>query len=360
MSTRREFLAMTTVTLLAQVTGLRASIPARQPLDILVLGGTGFLGPHEIHYAIARGHRVTMFNRGSKAGYFGSRVEELQGNRDGKIDAGLSVLEGRRTWDVVIDNSGYVPRHVRDSAKLLKGRCRRYIYVSTVSVYDFVNAKVFPESAKLAELHDPSIEKVTGATYGPLKAECDRIVRDILGSAATVVRPTYVVGPGDHTDRFTYWVERVYRGGHVLAPSEPDVVAQWVDARDLCPWIVSLGENHTPGIYNAAGPASTVTRSGLMWGLRAMTENPVQFHWPSGKLLSELNIDLPMMSTGGGSLRFGNEASMKAGINYRSLADTARDTHTWWQKQSTQRRDNPRGWPSAETERKAIDRLKIG
>jgi 2'-hydroxyisoflavone reductase len=239
---------------------------------------------------------------------------------------------------------------------LLKGRCRRYIYVSTVAVYDFDGATVFPETAKLADLADPSVEEVTGETYGPLKAECDRIVRNILGDVCTVVRPTYVVGPGDHTDRFTYYVVRVHRGGDVLAPGDPDNAVQWVDARDLCPWIVNLGENDTPGIFNAAGPASKENRSGLMWGLRAMTEAPVTFYWPDQALLDELGIDMPMMPPG--NEYFVNTASMEAGLVYRSLADTAMGTLEWWQAQDAERRSNPRRWPSSEQETAAIIRLK--
>lgn len=356
MTTRRDFLSISAAALALQASGLTVAMPTKRPLDILFLGGTGFLGPHQINYAIERGHRVTMFNRGSNKGMYGDKVEEITGNRDDKIDGGLSALKGDRSWDVVIDNSGYVPRHVRDSAELFKGRCRRYIYVSTVSVYDFDRSTIFPESAKLAELADPAIEKVTGETYGPLKAECDRIVRGIFGDASTVVRPTYIVGPGDHTDRFTYYVAQVNKGGDVLAPGLPYHKVQWIDARDLCPWIVTLAENDTPGIFNAAGPTSSVDRSGLMWGLRALTARPVSFFWPSQELLEELEISMPMMSDM--NAYFENNASMEAGLNYRSLADTATGTLEWWQSLTAERRSKARQWPSAEKIDMAISRLK--
>lgn len=362
MTTRRDFIALTAGALAASpllgmaATGQIATTPAARSLSILVLGGTGFLGPHQIEYAVARGHKVTMFNRGSNPGMFGDAVEELTGNRDSKLDSGLSSLQGERTWDVVIDNSGYIPRHVRDSAELLKDRCGRYIFISTVAVYDFDSGSVFPEDAKLADLADPSVEEVTGETYGPLKAACDRVAREILGVKCTVVRPTYVVGPGDHTDRFTYWVERINRGGDVLAPSGPAREAQWVDARDLCPWVVTLAENDSPGIFNAAGPASVVDRAGLMWGLRAQTAEPVRFHWPSDELLTELGIDLPMMGRED-SAHFANSASMATGLRYRSLADTAAATLAWWQSLPEERRNNPRRWPTAEQEKSAIERI---
>lgn len=362
MTTRRDFIALTAGALAASpllgmaAAGQSAILPAARPLSILVLGGTGFLGPHQIEHAVARGHNVTMFNRGSNPGMFGDAVEELTGDRDSKVGTGLSALQGDRRWDVVIDNSGYVPRHVRDSAELLKERCGRYIFISTVAVYDFDAGSVFPEDAKLADLADPSVEEVTGETYGPLKAECDRVARVILGDKCTVVRPTYVVGPGDHTDRFTYWVDRINRGGEVLAPAGPAREAQWVDARDLCPWVVTLAENDTPGIFNAAGPASAVDRAGLMWGLRAQTAEPVRFHWPGDELLAELGIDLPMMGREESS-HFANTASMAAGLHYRALADTASGTLAWWQSLSEERRKSPRRWPTAEQEKSAIERI---
>ena len=361
MATRREFLAVSAGAMAAYAAGLKAVETAARPLEILFLGGTGFLGPHQINYALARGHKVTMFNRGSNTGMFGNEVEELIGNRDANIDDGLSALEGKRKWDIVVDNSGYVPRHVKDSVELLKDRCKRYVYISTVAVYDFgIGVSNFPEDAKLADLEDPAVEEVTGETYGPLKAACDHLVQEMLGDQATIVRPTYVVGPGDHTDRFTYWVDRVHRGGEVLAPGRPDSEAQWVDARDLCPWVITLAENDMPGIFNAAGPASSVSRSALMWGLRAMTDQPVTFFWPSDELLEEFEFNTPMMSAREGSLRFENSASMLAGLHYRSLADTARDTLEWWHQQPAERRANPRRWSSEELERKVIARIKQG
>ena len=358
MTTRREFIALGAVLMASQSAVVKAAVAATsRPKTILFLGGTGFLGPHQVNYAIERGHTVTVFNRGNKPGLFGDSVEELVGDRDANVDAGLSALEGDRTWDVVIDNSGYVPRHVRDSAELLKGRCGRYLYISTVAVYDFDVGTVFPEDGPLARLDDPTVEEVTNETYGPLKAECDRIVQEIYGQQCTVVRPTYVVGPGDHTDRFTYWVDRVNRGGDMLAPSGPELEAQWVDARDLCPWVITLAENNTPGVFNAAGPSSAVDRRGLMWGLRAQTAAPVTFYWPDDDLLEELELNLPMMAGREGSLRFENAASMKAGLVYRSLTETASDTLEWWNSQSEERRSNPRRWPDPAVEAEAIRRI---
>ncbi len=371
MTTRRDFLKISASTVGALgfgAVGLSSEttpIPrAAKPLSILFLGGTGFIGPHQVRYALARGHKVTVFNRGRNSGLFGEEVEELVGNRDPDIDHGLAPLEVDRRWDAVIDNSGYVPRHVRASTELLKRRCGRYLYISTVAVYDFDKGATFPEDGPLALAPEPATEEVNWETYGPLKAECDRIVREVLGDVCTVVRPSYIVGPGDTTDRFTYWVDRIHRGGDVLAPSNPKDIIQWVDVRDLCPWVVDLVERDMGGIYNAAGPASEVSREGLMWGIRATTSAPVRFWWPDDALLDGLEISPPMLSTGSrdltgeGSVVFANEASMKAGLGYRSLVDSVEGTLEWWRAQPAERRAKPRGWITGDKEAAAIARLK--
>ena len=263
MITRRDFLSLASASLAAHwLTGTSAAKSKKS--RILILGGTGFIGPYQIHYALDQGHQVSMFNRGRRREMFGDRVEVLVGNRDPKVDAGLNALKGKRKWDVVIDNSGYIPRHVKASAELLKNRCRRYVFVSSISVYDFARSTYFDESSQLAK--PVNTEKMTGETYGALKAECDRMVRDILGKKATVVRPDYIVGPGDNTDRFTYWIDRVYRGGQVLAPGAPDQACSWVDVRDLSPWLIELGIRNTAGVFNASGPSSRISRRGMLWG----------------------------------------------------------------------------------------------
>jgi 2'-hydroxyisoflavone reductase len=246
---------------------------------------------------------------------------------------------------------------VRASAELLKGRCRRYLYISTVAVYDFDSAvDDFAEEGPLAPLADKSVEEVTGETYGPLKAECDRIVRDVLGAAATVVRPAYILGPGDTTDRFTYWVERINKGGDVLGPSQRDLHVQGVDVRDLTNFVFHAVENDIEGSFNAAGPP--YPREGMLWAIRGTTSEPVRFHWATPELVEELELSMPMMDWGRDrSVNFGNEASIAAGMSYRPLADTAVDTHAWWNEQPAERRENPRRWTSPEQEKAALARL---
>jgi 2'-hydroxyisoflavone reductase len=362
MTTRRQFIQLAAGAIGVHASGLSfASVDAAtKPLDILVLGGTGFIGPHEIEYALARGHRVTMFNRGKRnAGMFGKRVETLIGDRDSKVGKGLKVLEGDRTWDVVIDNSGFVPRHVRDSAGILEGRVGRYIFISTVSVYDFeAGVYDFPEDGPLATLTDPAAEDVTWETYGPLKAECERSAQKIFGESATIIRPGYIVGPGDTSDRFTYWAVRVTRGGNVLAPAGPELEVQWVDARDMCPWIIGLGERNIGGVFNVAGPASPLSNEGFLYGLRACTGNAVRFFWPSSELMEKFEITPPMLESGGDSLHFDSAAAINYGLDFRPLADTVIDTVAWWRKLPEERRSKPRAGIAEDKEREVIDRLR--
>jgi len=348
----------------AAASALAPRKPAGEPLDLLVLGGTGFIGPHQIERALERGHRVTMFNRGTKSGMYGDRVEELQGDRDVNVGDGLKALEGDRRWDVVIDNSGYVPRHVRDSAELLKDRVGRYLYTSTVAVYDFDAAPlvngvhVADREAPLLAAPDPPTEEVNWDTYGPLKAEADRIVRGIYGERATTVRPTYIVGPGDTTDRFTYWVDRLRRGGDVVCPAGPDRHVNWIDVRDLCAFVVLLAENGTPGVFNGSGPASPMTNAQAMHGLRAFCAAPTTLHWPSAELLAELEFSTPMFGAERADRRTAATAAVAAGLTYRSLAETVRDTQAWWDAQTDERRAAARRWPTPEQEAAVLKRLR--
>jgi 2'-hydroxyisoflavone reductase len=356
--TRRDSLKWAAAGLGVLASGVGRADPSK-PLELLILGGTGFLGPHQVEHALSRGHRITLFNRGrSGPALYGDRVEVLIGNRDSRIDQGLKALEGTRRWDAVIDNSGYLPRHVRDSAALLRERVGRYVYISTVAVYDPGGREVIEESSPLRPLPDPALEEMSWANYGPQKAECDRVVRQVLGERATIVRPTYIVGPGDDTDRFTYWVERMARGGAVLGPPEPAKELQWVDVRDLCPWIVSLGERNVAGVFTVAGPATPMSWEQALKTLATGAEQPANLHWATAEVLKELQIELPLVSPGRPSRHFANEASRKAGLDYRPLTDTGKATLEWWRAQPAARRAQPEGWPSREQESQAIARLK--
>ncbi len=360
MATRRTLLQGALATLGLGASGMSAFAATERkgkPLDILVLGGTGFIGPHQIEHALARGHKVTMFNRGrTAAGLYGNRVETLLGNRDAKIDQGLKALQGRRRWDVVIDNSGYVPRHVRDSAELLRGRVGRYLYVSTISTYALEQGGVFNENSPLQPLSDPGDERVTGQSYGPLKAACDESVREIFGAAATVARPTYVVGPGDDTDRFTYWVDRTARGGDVLSPPDASETLQWIDVRDLGAWMIGLAENDTAGVFNAASrPAPW---SDVLATLATAARKSVRLRGPTQELLDLFRIELPLVATGTPPWMIGTAAVEATGLAVRPLLTTGKDTLEWWNSLPAERRASPEGWPTPQQEREALERLR--
>jgi 2'-hydroxyisoflavone reductase len=335
----------------AAMPGWAAVNTARRPLDLLFLGGTGFLGIHQVEYALARGHRVTLFNRGRSASQpFGGRAEVLIGDRDAQVGAGLAALAGRRRWDAVIDNSGYVPRHVRDSATLLRGRVRRYVFVSTVAVYDPAGGPNHTEASPLHASPVPPTETVDGRSYGPLKADCERAAEAVLGRRLTIVRPPFVFGPGDDTDRFTYWVERVARGGDVLGPSNPDLPLNWIDARDLCPWTVQLAERNIAGVFNAAGPVEPMSWRGVLETLMTLAEQPVRFHWAKAEALARHKVSLPLFSSNTRPRRFDSRRAYAVGLQPRPLAETARATLDWWRAQSAERRAKAEGWPSAEQE----------
>jgi len=228
-------------------------------MRLLILGGTEFVGRHLAQSADAAGHDVTLFNRGSKPDVL-PHLPRISGDRDG----GLAGLAGKE-FDAVADVNGYLPRLVRDAAELLAPRVGRYLFVSTISVYAETTAPFATEDAPVGELDDPATEASDGGSYGPLKAACEKVVADVFaGDRATIVRPGLVVGRFDPTDRFTYWVRRVWRGGEFLAPGRPGTVLQWVDVRDLARFVVRLLENGTAGVFNAVRPPDSVTMGALV------------------------------------------------------------------------------------------------
>jgi 2'-hydroxyisoflavone reductase len=228
-------------------------------MRILIIGGTAFVGRHIAEAAIAAGHAVTVFHRGLTGTQLFPQAAHLFGDRD----ADLSALAGGQ-WDATIDVCAYVPRQVRSLAKALDGRGGRYVFISSTSAYRIPVSPGFTEDAPLAELDDPAVEPVTDATYGGLKVACERAAIELFGDTfgdtdhegggPTIVRPTYVIGPHDHTYRFTWWVERIARGGRVLAPGGPDDPIQVIDARNLASWIVRLAEDSVAGIFHAVSP----------------------------------------------------------------------------------------------------------
>ncbi len=308
------------------------------PLRILILGGTGFTGPYQVHYALSRGHKVTTFNRGkTHPGELPTEVEQLTGDRNGKLDA----LKGRQ-WDVVIDNPTTLPAWVRDAAQILKGNVERYVFISTISVYADTSNGV-DETAPLAKYDglDPYKETLEAMrasgykTYGPLKALSEQEAEKWFPGKTLIIRPGLIVGPGDETDRFTYWPVRIDRGGEVLAPGNSNDPVQFIDARDLAEWTIRMVENRETGIYNATGPAKPLGIGKMLDGIKDTLKSDAKFTWVSGEFLTQQKVqpwsDMPVW-TGkeDGLSRTKIDGVLSKGLTFRPLNVTARDTLAWF------------------------------
>ena len=312
--------------------GYAPSARSGAPLRILILGGTGFTGPHQVRYAVARGHQVTVFNRGRHQADLPDGVERLAGDRNGQLDA----LKGR-TWDVVIDNPTTLPRWVRLSGEVLTGKCDQYVFISTLSVYrDWAKPDV-TESFPLATMPDPTNEEMKN--YGALKALSEQEAEKWYPGKVTVIRPGLIVGPGDETDRFTYWPVRVARGGEILCPGNPADAAQIIDARDLAEWTIRMVEDRQYGIYNATGPRSPLGIGEMLAGIRAAMPGSLQckFTWADADFLEQQKVrpwaDMPVwFPPKGEMLGWGTaniEKAVAKGLTFRPLAETARETLEW-------------------------------
>ena len=298
------------------------------PMTILVLGGTGFIGPHMVEYAVSRGHTVSLFNRGRTNTHLFPDLEKLVGDRDGD----LAALEGRR-WDAVIDNSGFFPRHVRDSATLLADS-GRYMFVSSISAYKDLTPHGITEDYEVGRLEDPTVEEMTNTTYGPLKALCEEAVQEIFGERANIVRPGYIVGPGDGSDRWTYWPVRVAAGGHMAVPGLPEDPVQFIDARDLGGWMVRMLEEEVGGVFNGVGPVEPVNMRQMLEACRDVSGSDAAFHWIDAAFVEEHGATFPIWNptTGdwGGAHLVDHSRSIASGYTSRPVADTIRDTLAWW------------------------------
>jgi 2'-hydroxyisoflavone reductase len=308
------------------------------PLRILILGGTGFLGPELVEAAQARGHHLTLFNRGkTRPGLFAKdeTIEKLQGDRDPQKAPGLEALKGKQ-WDAVIDTSGYVPRIVGASAELLAPSVKQYVFISTISVYADLSKPGMDESAPLATIADETNENVP-ENYGALKALCEKAAEKAMPGRVTVIRPGLIVGPGDPTGRFTYWPLRVQRGGEVLAPGTGEDPAQVIDARDLAKWTIHMVEQNRTGTYNAVGPAQKLTMRGMLEQVKQGVPSDARFTWVPAAFLEKHEVspwqDMPVwIPAEGETLGANTIISQKAiaqGLTFRPIADTARDTVAW-------------------------------
>jgi 2'-hydroxyisoflavone reductase len=304
-------------------------------MRLLVLGGTKFLGRATVDAALARGHEVTLFNRGQTNPGLYPNAEKVTGDRT----EDLSALDGRE-WDAVLDMATFLPRVVRLSVDALRGRTARYVYISSISAY--ADQSVPPvEGAPVAELADPESESIED--YGALKARCERIVEDAYGERALIIRPGLIVGPHDPTDRFTYWPRRVAGGGRVLAPAPPDAPVQFIDVRDLGQWIVHVTERGASGVFNATG--ETITFEQLLAECQAVS-GPAEIAWVASERLVEAGVgewmELPLwiVSPEYSATHLADiSKAVEAGLTFRPFAETIADTLAW---------DAEREWPRAE------------
>ena len=341
----------------------------RKPLQILVLGGTGFLGPHFVEAARAKGHVLTLFNRGKSnptrfSGEEFKDIEQLQGDR--KTD--LSALEGDRRWDAVLDTSAYFPADVTRSAQLLSGRVGQYVIISSISVYADNSTPGVDETAAVATIPDPgSAKEITGENYGALKALSEQAAEKELPGRTTVVRPGLIVGPGDPTDRFTHWPARAARGGEILAPGTPADPTQFIDVRDLAAFLLHIIETRTVGTFNADAAPGALSMGALLAAcqlagtnandiqcIRAPCPQPPEASstvtWVPADFLEAHKVSawqdmpawIPAVDEYAGFGRRSTAKAQAAGLKYRPLQDTVDDTLQWWMGLSEARRANPK------------------
>jgi 2'-hydroxyisoflavone reductase len=301
-------------------------------MNILMIGGTRFLGRHLVEAALARAHTVTLFNRGQSNPDLFPQLEKINGDRG----TDLGKLSGR-SWDAVIDTCGYFPRLVNLSAQALKDAVERYVFISSISFYADVSKIGIKESDLPGRLDDESIEEITGDSYGPLKALCENVVQTVFPGRALILRPGLIVGPYDISDRFTYWPVRVARGGEVLAPEKPQVPVQIIDVRDLSEFVIRLIEKKGTGIYNATGPDYELTLGDILAACQRVSGSDAVFRWAPIDFLaqnkvepwSDLPVWVPDTPEEAGFSRVDVSKAISAGLTFRSLDVTTRDTLAW-------------------------------
>lgn len=338
-----------------------------KPLSILILGGTGFTGPHQVRHALSRGHRVTLFNRGRRPKEWPAAVEELTGDRDTND---YESLKGRK-WDACIDNPTSVPHWIRDAAAVLKGNVDHFVFISTISVYADDAKPGQDESAprrkyagKDALAETTADLRKNLALYGPLKAASEDEAHKQFAGMTTVIRPGLIAGPGDETDRFTYWPVRLSRAGRVLVPPLADPVG-FIDARDLAEWTIRVVEQRTLGAFNAVGPAAELPMGRMLDDIQRGIGSSAELVEASAGFLRENDVsawsDLPVWIPGQGEAagfhRRSNARAIAAGLTFRPVSTTAADTLAWWNAQDEKRRVLRAGL-KAEREAELLAKLK--
>jgi len=342
---------------------------ASKKLKILVLGGTGLIGPPMVEYAMARGHEVTLFNRGKTNSHLFPELEKLKGDRNDDLSAIEAEVETGRRWDAVVDNTASIPRWVTESAGLLADSADYYLYTSSISAYADHSTPGADETAPTGQISAEDEAKVlttkdiTGDNYGPLKARCEAEARKAFTDERTcVVRPGLIVGPGDYSDRFTYWPVRIFKGGEVMAPGNPTDPVQFIDCRDLGEWYIRLVENGTLGIFNGVGPRSQMSIAGMLYGIRAAVDNEISFTWVDADFLEEhevqpwmhMTVWVPPVGEYAGFSTSNIDRAIEAGLTFRPLADTTVATVDYWTSLSEERRGKAKAGCPPELEEKVL------
>jgi len=336
-----------------------------RPLRILILGGTGFTGPFQVKYALERGHQVTLFNRGRRTMEWPGEVRELTGDRDTGDVAALRDGE----WDVCIDNPSSVPHWVRDVGEVLRGKVDHYVFISTLSVLADSSRAGLTEEAAVAAYEGTDAMRETMATlradmrlFGPLKALSELEAKKQFPDITTVIRPGLIVGPGDASDRFTYWPVRLARGGAVLAPGDGSDPVQFIDARDLAEWTIRIAEQRALGIFNATGPDYELSMAAMLYGIRAVTTAGARLTWVPAEFLDEHGVapwaHMPTWVPGAGEMagfsRVANARAIESGLTFRPLATTAADTLEWFGRQPADRQSTLRAGITAAREAEVL------
>ena len=343
---------------------------AAKPLNILILGGTGFTGPFQVDYALKRGHKVTLFNRGKRPSpEWPAAVEQLHGDRN---TGDLSALKGRK-WDVCIDNPTSLPFWVRDAGQVLKGNVGHYLFISTISVYADGSKPGINENSPLAQYKGKDAMAETQQTlradienlYGPLKALSEAEAHKQFGKNVTIVRPGYIVGPRDETDRFTYWPHRVAQGGEILVPGDGHDPIQIIDGRDLGEWMIRLAEAGTTGTFNACGPDYPLSMDAMLYGCQAVTGGGMTLTHVSPAFLDEQQVGLPIWVPSkdnpyAGYGAVSNERAIAAGLTFRPLATTVQDLLAWFHSLPAERQAKPRAGITREKEAELLAAWKAG
>jgi 2'-hydroxyisoflavone reductase len=334
---------------------------APRAIRLLILGGTGFIGPHQVRYAVERGHQVTIYNRGRNPGMF-EGVEEVTGDRAANDYASLRG----RTWDAVIDNSASsstAPQWVREAGAVLSGSVGQYIYISTRSV--FRDLSMVPATVDAPLLTPATTRNWTEGqpyTYGLAKALAEGEAREAYGDRTTIVRPGLIIGPGDQTDRFTYWPVRIDRGGEILAPGDGTDRVQVIDVRDLCEWCVRLAEQRTFGTFMGIGPQNGRSIAEMLYGIAAVTSTPLSWTWVPLEFLqahevrpyAEMPVWRPPTPGFEGFARFDLSREVAAGLTFRTLADTASATLEYHYSRPAERQAELRSGLTAEREAEVL------